>query len=61
MSLRADTNLLYILRNDFEFNVSKFSCGLEKYGACTNLIDGIATQYSLVPVKGAVESKVMTL
>jgi aerobic-type carbon monoxide dehydrogenase small subunit (CoxS/CutS family) len=42
-----DTALLYVLRNDLELNGPKYGCGLGECGACTVLIDGVATRSCL--------------
>ena len=45
-----DTPLLYVLRNDFELNGAKFGCGLAQCGACTVLVDGVATRSCVTPI-----------
>jgi nicotinate dehydrogenase subunit A len=44
------TPLLYVLRNDLQFNGAKFGCGLGQCGACTVMIDGQATFSCLTPI-----------
>jgi nicotinate dehydrogenase subunit A len=39
-----DTPLLYVLRNDLELSGAKFGCGLSQCGACTVLVNGVATR-----------------
>jgi xanthine dehydrogenase iron-sulfur cluster and FAD-binding subunit A len=34
---QADVPLLYVLRNDLEFNGPKFGCGMAQCGACADL------------------------
>lgn len=58
---RADTPLLYILRNDFELNGPKYGCGLGQCGACTVLIDGAAARSCVIPVLAAVGRHTTTL
>ena len=38
------TRLLYVLRNDLGLRGPRFGCGLGQCGACTVIIDGIATR-----------------
>jgi nicotinate dehydrogenase subunit A len=50
------TPLLYVLRNDLQFNGAKFGCGLGQCGACTVMVDGQATFSCLTPIS-AVEGR----
>ena len=56
-----DTPLLYVLRNDLELNAAKFGCGLAQCGACTVLIDGVATRSCVTPLGNVGQSDVTTL
>ena len=56
----ADTPLLYVLRDEFELDGPKFGCGLAQCGACTVLVDGVATRSCVVPVS-AVSAPVTTV
>ena len=56
-----DTPLLYVLRNDLELNGAKFGCGLAQCGACTVLIDGVATRSCHVPVNSVANKKITTI
>ena len=38
------TPLLYILRNDLGLQGPRFGCGLGQCGACTVIINGVATR-----------------
>lgn len=58
---RPDTPLLYVLRNDLQLNGPKFGCGLGECGACTVLMDGVATRSCITPVEAAVGRQVVTL
>ncbi len=53
--------LLYVLRNDLQLNGPKFGCGLGECGACTVLMDGVATRSCITPVEAAVGRRVVTL
>ena len=56
-----DTPLLYVLRNDLEFNGPKFGCGLGQCGACTVIMEGNAIRSCLTPVKTIGAKSVTTL
>jgi nicotinate dehydrogenase subunit A len=51
--------LLYVLRNDAGLNGPRFGCGLGQCGACTVLVDGVATRSCVTPV-GSVEEREIT-
>jgi len=54
------TPLLYILRNDLDLQGPRFGCGLGQCGACTVIIDGVATR-SCVTATSNVKGEVTTL
>ena len=54
------TPLLYVLRNDLGLRGPKFGCGLGQCGACTVIIDGVATR-SCVTRVGRAQGKIITL
>jgi len=54
------TPLLYILRNDLGLRGPRFGCGLGQCGACTVIIDGVATR-SCVTRVSRVEGEITTL
>src|SRR5262249_35807750 len=54
------TPLLYVLRNDLGLQGPRFGCGLGQCGACTVIINGVATRSCITPVS-AVKSEVTTL
>jgi nicotinate dehydrogenase subunit A len=56
-----DTPLLYVLRNDLELNGAKFGCGLSQCGACTVLINGVATRSCVTPIGEVRERAVTTI
>ena len=56
----ADTPLLYVLRNDLELRGPRFGCGLGQCGACTVIINGVATR-SCVTAVSTVKSEITTL
>lgn len=56
----ADTPLLYALRNDLALNGAKYGCGLAQCGACTVLVDGVATRSCVTPLS-SVKGEVTTI
>jgi isoquinoline 1-oxidoreductase subunit alpha len=54
------TPLLYVLRNDLGLRGPRFGCGLGQCGACTVIIDGVATRSCNMPVS-QVRGQVTTL
>jgi len=46
----ADTPLLYVLRGDLLLNAAKFGCGVAQCGACTVVVDGVATFSCVTPI-----------
>jgi aerobic-type carbon monoxide dehydrogenase small subunit (CoxS/CutS family) len=55
----STTSLLSVLRNDLQLTGSKYGCGEGECGACTVLIDGLATKSCIMPV-GRIASKQIT-
>ena len=55
-----DTPLLYVLRNDLGLQGPKFGCGLGQCGACTVIVNGVATRSCVTPTS-AVKGEVTTL
>lgn len=54
-----DMPLLYALRDDLGLNNPRFGCGLAQCGACTVLIDGVASRSCAIPVS-ALQGKSIT-
>ena len=61
VTVDADTPLLYVLRDDLALNGPKFGCGLGQCGACTVLMDGVATRSCMLPVSTIAGKAVITL
>ena len=61
VSAMADTPLLLVLRNDLQLNGPKYGCGLGECGACTVIIDGVATRACVFPLSGAEGREIITL
>src|SRR5690242_15913700 len=56
-----DTPLLYVLRNDLELNGAKFGCGLAQCGACTVLVNGVATRSCVTPIGRLGQTEITTI
>ena len=54
------TPLLYVLRNDLGLQGPRFGCGLGQCGACTVIINGVATRSCITPTS-AVKGQITTL
>src|ERR1044071_8310925 len=60
LDIDPSTPLLYILRNDLDLQGPRFGCGLGQCGACTVIINGVATRSCITPVS-SVKSEITTL
>ncbi len=55
------TPLLYVLSDDLQLNGPKLGCGLGQCGACTVIINGVATRSCITPVAAVGQNEVTTL
>jgi aerobic-type carbon monoxide dehydrogenase small subunit (CoxS/CutS family) len=60
LDLDPATPLLYVLRNDLGLRGPRFGCGLGQCGACTVIINGVATRSCITPVS-SVKNEITTL
>ena len=60
LDTEASTPLLYILRNDLGLQGPRFGCGLGQCGACTVIVNGVATR-SCITATSAVKGEITTL
>ena len=60
VDIDPSTPLLYILRNDLGLRGPRFGCGLGQCGACTVIINGVATR-SCMTTTSSVRNEVTTL
>jgi isoquinoline 1-oxidoreductase alpha subunit len=57
-----ETPLLWVLREQLGLTGTKYGCGVAQCGACTVLIDGVATRTCMQPVSGVTASqKIVTI
>jgi isoquinoline 1-oxidoreductase subunit alpha len=55
------TPLLWVLREQVGLSGTKYGCGIAQCGACTVLIDGVATRSCQVPLNSVGNRKVITI
>jgi isoquinoline 1-oxidoreductase alpha subunit len=56
-----DMPLLWALRDGLDLKGTKFGCGIAQCGACTVLIDGMATRSCITPVSAVEGSAITTI
>ncbi len=57
--VEPETPLLWVIRDSLKLTGTKFGCGIAQCGACTVLVDGVATR-SCMTVASAVVGKAIT-
>jgi isoquinoline 1-oxidoreductase alpha subunit len=55
------TPLLWVLRDTLGMTGTKYGCGIAQCGACTVLIDGVATRSCQIPMNAVGNRKVTTI
>ena len=53
--------LLHALREDLEMTGTKFGCGAGICGACTVMVDGVATRSCITPISTLAEKSITTI
>ncbi len=53
--------LLWVLRDELELTGAKYGCGEGQCGACTVLIDGVATRSCITPLGQVADKRVTTI
>ena len=56
----GDMPLLYALRNELGLHAAKFGCGLGQCGACTVLVEGVASRSCLLKISAAAGRRIVT-
>lgn len=56
-----ETPLLWVLREQLALTGTKYGCGIAQCGACTVLVDGVATRSCAVPVNSIGNQKITTI
>lgn len=57
----AEESLLSVLRNHLNLTGTKYGCGEGQCGACTVLMDGVATRSCSIPAAAAAGAKITTI
>src|SRR5215204_3885952 len=57
----GDTPLLWVLRDVLGMTGTKFGCGVALCGACTVLVNGVATRSCITPLDGIGTSEITTI
>src|SRR5215510_7213064 len=60
VDIDPSTPLLYILRNDLNLQGPRFGCGLGQCGACTVIVNGVATRSCITPTS-SIQGEITTL
>ncbi len=55
------TPLLWVLRDALGLTGTKYGCGIAQCGACTVMIDGVATRSCQVPLNSVADRKITTI
>ena len=61
LEVKENTPLLWVLRDQLDLKGTKFGCGKAACGACTILIDDIATRCCTYPIQLADGKKITTI
>ena len=61
VQVEPDTPLLWVLRDELGMTGTKYGCGLAQCGACTVLVDGVATRSCVTPVEAVTGVPIMTI
>ncbi|WP_119681264.1 (2Fe-2S)-binding protein [Indioceanicola profundi] len=61
VSVEEDTPLLWVLRDTLGMTGTKYGCGIAQCGACTVLVDGVATRSCQMPVDSVVGAEITTI
>lgn len=61
VDVAPDTPLLWVLREHLDLKGPKYGCGVGACGACTVIIDGVATRSCITPVSAVANVDVTTI
>jgi len=61
LKVDPEKSLLWVLRDDLDLTGSKYGCGEGQCGACTVLIDGVATRSCVTKISSATGKRIVTI
>ncbi len=61
VDVEAEMPLLWVLRDVLNLTGTKFGCGISACGACTVLVDGVATRSCSTPVSAVAGASITTI
>ena len=61
VTAKENESLLNVLREQLQLTGSKYGCGEGACGACTVLVDGVATRSCITKVSSVMEKKITTI
>lgn len=61
LNVNPETPLLWVLRDNLNLTGTKFGCGIGQCGACTVLVDGVATRSCITPLSILDNSEITTI
>src|SRR4051812_47000585 len=61
LTVDPDRPLLDVLREELALTGTKYGCGEGECGACTVLVDGVATRSCITPIAAAAGHKITTI
>lgn len=61
LDVPEDMPLLWVVRDELGMTGTKFGCGIAQCGACTVMIDGIASRSCVTPVSAVEGSEITTI
>jgi isoquinoline 1-oxidoreductase alpha subunit len=61
VDLEPETPLLWVIRDTLKLTGTKFGCGIAQCGACTVLVDGVATRSCMTEVSAVVGKAITTI
>jgi isoquinoline 1-oxidoreductase alpha subunit len=61
VDVEPDTPLLWVIREELGLTGTKYGCGIAACGACTVLVDGVATRSCVTPAESVEGQQIATI